>query len=164
MEQYAVEWTEWIVHKVLFWETDNVKKGHILRFFHNLFSYGLATMIIISHTLYPAFWLQTILLWLCVLVWIQHVLTHGCVISKVEQKLIQDETSLIDDILDLFRIEATEYSKRGILTLGSTVVVFCLSLEWIARVFHKVIPFAQAMFLSVSQGPRILPSISFPSE
>ena len=164
MEQYAVEWTEWIVHKVIFWETDNVKKGRILRMLHHMATYGLITLVIISHTVYPSFWLQTYVLWLCFLSWIQHVLTHGCVISKVEQKLIGDESSLIDPVIDLFGIEATEQSKRGILTLGSTIAVGVLSLEWVSRLFHKVIPFLKEYSVTYLQTQHIPLTLSLPLE
>jgi hypothetical protein len=164
MEQYAIEWTEWLVHKVLFWETDNVKKGRILRFIHYILSYGLVLLVIISHTIYPALWLQTCVLWVCFLAWVQHVLTHGCVISKVEQKLIGDGDSLIDSILDIFHIEANEYSKRGILTLISTVSVGLLSLEWVSRIFHKVMPFVTEQVLAYLRVQRIPLMLSPPLE
>jgi hypothetical protein len=155
MQKYAVEWTEWIVHTVLFWETDNAKKGRILRAIHHAGVYALLTLIIVSHTIYPAFWLQTILLAFCFLVWVQHILTHGCVISKVEQKLIGDESSFLDPFLELYQIEASEFSKQGILTLGSSLFLALLSLEWISRVFHKIIPFALAQFQAVSSAVHI---------
>ena len=160
MEQTATEWTEWIVHRVFFWESDNVKKGRIVRAIHHAGTIALGTLILVSHTLYPAFWLQTILLGFCLLVWIQHILTNGCVISKVEQKLIGDETSFLDPFLDLFHIEATEQSKRGILILGSTLSVALLSLEWIGRVIHKVMPLVTGQILTSLSGLRIPPPSS----
>lgn len=141
MEQYAVEWTEWAVHKILFWETDNVKKGKIVRAIHHFVSNSLILLVILSHILYPAFWLQTIVLGCWIIIWIQHVFTNGCIVSKVEQKLIGDESSFIDPILFMFHIELNEQGKRGFVTLGSTLLVSLLSLEWIGRVFHKLIPF-----------------------
>lgn len=164
MEQTATEWTEWIVHRIFFWETDDAKKGRIVRAIHHAAVFALMTMIIVSHTVYPAFWLQTLLLGFCLLVWIQHVLTNGCVISKVEQKLIGDEASFLDPFLELFHIEANEQSKRGILILGSTVVVSLLSLEWVSRVFHKLIPFVQSRLLTSLSTLRIPPPLSSPSE
>ena len=160
MEHTATEWTEWIVHRVFFWESDNAKKGRIVRAIHHAGVFALGTMIIVSHTVYPAFWLQTLLLGFCLMVWAQHVLTNGCVISKVEQKLIGDEASFLDPFLDLFNIEATEQSKRGILILGSTIVVSLLSLEWVSRVFHKIIPFVRAQILTSLPALRILPQSS----
>jgi hypothetical protein len=148
MEQTATEWTEWLVHRLFFWESDDVKKGRIVRALHHAGTIALGTMIVVSHTLYPAFWLQTFVLGFCVLVWVQHILTNGCILSKVEQKLIGDETSFLDPFLDLFHIEADEQSKRGILIMGSTLSVALLSLEWISRVFHKVIPFVTTQVLT----------------
>jgi hypothetical protein len=155
MQHYAVDWTEWIVHRMFFWESDDAKKGRIVRAIHHAGVYALLTLIVVSHTIYPAFWLQTLLLGFCVLVWIQHMVTHGCVISKVEQKLLKDESSFLDPFLELFQIEASENSKQGILMLGSSLFVFLMSLEWISRVFHKLIPFARAQLLAVSSVAHI---------
>lgn len=139
MEERAVYWTEWLVHKVFFWETDNEKKGKYLRTLHHFSMFALVTMLFVCHTIYPAFWLQTCILSLCILVWLHHMLTHGCVVSKVEQKLIGDTGSFVDPFLDMFGIEATERSKQGIVMLGSTIAVGFLVLEWAARIHHYVI-------------------------
>jgi hypothetical protein len=164
MEQTATEWTEWLVHRIFFWETDDAKKGRIVRTIHHAVMFGLSTMILVSHTVYPAFWLQTLVLGFCFLIWGQHVLTNGCVLSKVEQKLIGDETSFVDPFLDLFHVEANEASKRGIVILGSTLVVSLLSLEWVSRVFHKLIPFVQSRFLASLSTLHIPSQLSSPSE
>ena len=148
MEAYAVEWTEWIVRKLLFWEEDDTRKGLILRTIHHACTYSLATLIIVSHTIYPAFWLQSIVLGVYALVWVHQVLTHGCVISKVEQKLIGDSDSFVDPFLTMFRIEATHESKGGIVVLGSTLIMFLLSMEWVARVHHKLVPILKQVLLT----------------
>jgi hypothetical protein len=142
MESFATEWTEWIVHKVFFWESDNERKGKLLRAIHHFLSNSLIVMIIVSHTVYPAFWLQTIVLCICLLVWLQHVSCNGCVISKVEQKLIGDSSSFVDPLFDLFHVEPTKELSIMVVILGSSVGVLLLSLEWIARVHHKIIPVA----------------------
>lgn len=139
MESIAVEWTEWLVDTIMFWESDKKRKGRILRAIHHFFSYALIILIIISHTLYPAFWLQTILLFSCGMVWIQHVVTNGCVISKVEQKWLEDETSFIDPFLELVHVEVSNSSKPGILILASSLAVFMLSLEWTGRMIHMLL-------------------------
>jgi hypothetical protein len=164
MEQTATEWTEWLVHRIFFWETDDVKKGRIVRTLHHGAMFALATMIVVTHTVYPAFWLQTIVLGCCLLIWIQHVLTNGCVISRVEQKLIGDDVSFVDPFLDLFHIEANETSKHGIVILGSTVVVGLLSLEWVSRVFHKLIPFVRSQIGASLSALHIPPALSSPLE
>ncbi len=128
-----MDWTEWIVHHIFFWEDDDSKKGHMVRAVHHAITYGYVTLVLVSHTIYPAFWLQTILLGMYLLVWCHHILTHGCVVSKVEQRLLKDEGSFIDPYLELFGVEANERSKQGILMLGSTLVATILSLEWLGK-------------------------------
>ena len=160
MEKYAVDWTEWAVHKIMFWEKDDERKGRILRAVHAATVYGLFTMIIVSHTLYPAFWLQTLILALCGIVCVQHLLTNGCIISKVENRLLKDTTSIVvGPFLDLFRITVPDEAQDGILTLGSSVVVLFLGLEWMGRVHHKLIPIVRSL-VSASVARIPLPSSS----
>jgi hypothetical protein len=149
MEKTAVDWTEWLVHRVFFWEDDDGKKGRIVRTLHHAATYILGTLIIVSHVIYPAFWLQTILLGFCTIVWIQHVLTHGCVISKVEQRLLKDEVSFLDPYLEIFGVEVNEKSKQGILIMGSTLSVGILTLEWVSRLSHKLIPLLKSQLSAV---------------
>jgi hypothetical protein len=140
MENVATEWMEWAVHKVLFWEEDPVRKGKILRYIHDFMSNALIILIVISHTLYPAFWLQTVILCICILVWLQHVACNGCIVSKVEQKLIGDTRSFATPILEVYHIEPTKELTSALIILGSSVSVFFLSLERFARVHHKLVP------------------------
>lgn len=163
-----IEWTEWLVHRILFWETDDKKKGRILRAIHHFLSYALLTLIVISHTIYPAFWLQTLLLFLSTLVWIHHIATHGCVLSKVEQKLLDDSQSFLDPFLELYGVEADEHSKQGILMFGSTLGVTFLTLEWFGRVHHKLFSIAkhvqtQLPSLAMTSIPNIHVQMSSPS-
>jgi hypothetical protein len=140
MESFAIEWTEWGINKVMFWEEDPVRKGKILRYIHHFLSNALIILIIVSHTLYPAFWLQSLVLFFCVLVWLQHITCNGCVISKVEQKLIGDRESFVTPILEVFHLEPTQELAIAFVIMGSSLGVFLLGLEWIARVHHKLIP------------------------
>jgi hypothetical protein len=140
MESFATEWTEWAVHTILFWETDDERKGKILRWVHYFMTNALLIMIVVSHTIYPAFWLQTFILIFSIFAWLQHITCNGCVISKVEQKLIGDSKSFVDPFLELFHIEPTKELSIAFLILGSTIGVGLLGLEWIARVHHKLLP------------------------
>jgi len=152
MEAFATEWTEWTVNKVMFWEEDPVRKGKILRYIHHFLSNALIILIIVSHTLYPAFWLQTIVLFFCVLVWLQHITCNGCVISKVEQKLIGDTESFVTPILEAFHLEPTQELAVAFVIMGSTLGVFLLGLEWLSRVHHKLIPIATSVWARVIQN------------
>lgn len=145
MEAIAIEWVEWAVHSLLFWEEDPKRKGKILRSFHHFFMHALLVMIIISHTLYPTFFLQTIILGICICIWIQHILTNGCVVSKVEQKLLQDSENFVDPILEIFHIIPTREISIAIVILGSTLTTLLLTLEWISRVSHKCLKFMEIL-------------------
>jgi hypothetical protein len=152
MESFATEWSEWAVHKVLFWEEDPVRKGKLVRYIHDFLSNAMIILIVISHTLYPAFWLQSIVLFICVIVWLQHLVCNGCVISKVEQKLIGDTRSFAAPFLEVFHIEPTKELGSAMIIMGSTLVVFFLGLEWIARIHHKLLPLVLTLFERVKQN------------
>jgi hypothetical protein len=152
MESFATEWSEWVVHKVLFWEEDPVRKGKLVRYIHDFLSNTMIVLIVISHTLYPAFWLQSIVLFICVIVWLQHLVCNGCVISKVEQKLIGDTRSFAAPFLEVFHIEPTKELGSAMIIMGSTLVVFFLGLEWIARIHHKLLPLVLTLFERVKQN------------
>lgn len=154
MQAIAIEWTEWLIHTVMFWETDDKKKARIVRGLHHFVVYAIVTLIIVSHTIYPAFWLQSVILFVCILIWIQHVLTGGCVISKIEQKWLGTRESFVDPIVDLFHIKLAEDDDRtGFVTLGSTVAVLFLSLEWISRVSHMLLGL-------LARAPQIVSSLT----
>jgi hypothetical protein len=162
METLAVEWTEWVVDKLLFWEPDKKRKGRILRAAHHFFSYAILILIIISHTLYPAFWLQTSLLFLYSLIWLHHVVTNGCVVSKIEQRWLEDDSSFIDPFLDIVHVDVSNESKPGILILGSTLVIFMLSLEWVSRLRHYVTPLLIRLVESHPPALVSVPNIPLP--
>jgi hypothetical protein len=140
MEAWAVEHWEWTIHKALFWEKDDVQKGRIVRMVHYFIGYAIIFLVAFSHLIYPAFWLQTLSLFIVTTVWIQHITCNGCVSSKVEQKLIGDTTSFVDPILQLFHLEPTKELAIFTLIVITSMATNILWLEWIARVYHKLIP------------------------
>jgi len=155
MQATALEWTEWTINTLMFWESDEKKRAKIGRAVHHFLSYGLITMIIVAHTLYPAFWLQSALLVVCIMVWIHHLLNGGCIISKLEQKWLGDNESFVDPFVDLFHIKlAPEDDRSGFVMLGSTFAVFFLTLEWISRASHFAWSIVRA------QGPRLVSTLT----
>jgi hypothetical protein len=148
MEAWAVEHWEWAVHKMIFWETDDAQKGRIIRVIHYFLGYALIFLVAFSHLIYPAFWLQTVTLFLVTSVWLQHITCNGCVSSKVEQKLIGDTTSFIDPILQLFKLEPSQELTIFTIIVISTMSTNILWLEWIARVHHKLRPVVTDLHIS----------------
>jgi len=148
MEAWAVEHWEWAVHKMIFWETDDAQKGRIIRVIHYFMGYALIFLVAFSHLIYPAFWLQTVTLFLVTSVWLQHITCNGCVSSKVEQKLIGDNTSFIDPILQLFKLEPSQELTIFTLIVISTMATNILWLEWIGRLHHKLRPVVTDLHIS----------------
>jgi hypothetical protein len=93
----------------------------------------LGISIILVHTIIPSYILLCIVYLFCFLIWIQHITTGGCISSKLEQRLIGDNNSFVDPILEVFNIPITPQTTSGIVVMGSTLVMFMLSLELCAR-------------------------------
>lgn len=161
MEETAVNWTEWLVKRMF--GDDDEKTGRIVRAIHAGFTYVSLMLVAVSFTLYPAFWFQTLMLFICGSVWLQHILFHGCVFSKVEQRLLKDETSFLDPYLQLFDVEATERSKQGILMMLSTVGMSMFTLAWGGRLVHEVLPQLTALGKAVAPMLHIPQLLSSPS-
>lgn len=161
MEETAVNWTEWLVKRMF--GDDDEKTGTIVRAIHTGVTYMALISIVLSFTLIPAFWFQTVLLFFCGLVWAQHILFHGCVFSKVEQRLLKDETSFLDPYLRLFDVEATERSKQGILMMLSTVGMTMFTLAWGGRLVRDILPQLTALGKAVAPALHIPLQLSSPS-
>lgn len=143
MDAFLTDWVEWAVHKAMFWEKDDARKGRILRGVHHALAITMILMIILSHTLFRSFWLQTIVLIVLMYAWIHHMIVGDCVVSRIENKLLNDEASFWDAWIEFFGIKPTPEIARIVLLTMSTTGFACLSLEWVAnvlwglsRIFH----------------------------
>jgi len=161
MEETAVNWTTWAVKRMF--GDDDEKTGTIVRAIHTGVTYMALISIVLSFTLIPAFWFQTLLLGFCALVWGQHIVFHGCVFSKVEQRLLKDESSFLDPYLRLFDVEATERSKQGILMMLSTVGITMFTLAWGGRLVREILPQLTALGRVVAPALHIPLPLSSPS-
>lgn len=132
-QEYLLNILEPFFKKIIFWETDPVRIGKLIRVLHTNSMYLLFFSIIAVHTVIPSYFLLLILylIWFCV--WAHHVLTGGCIISKLEQKLIGDNNSFIDPLLDVFNIPITPQTTTGAVIMGSTLILFMMTLELSAR-------------------------------
>ena len=132
-QDYLLNIFELITKKIFFWETDPVRIGKLIRFTHHSIVYIIGISIIIVHTVLPSYFLLCLVYLVCLLIWIQHITTGGCISSKLEQRLIGDNTSFIDPILEVFNIPITPQTTSGIVVMGSTLMIFMMSLELCAR-------------------------------
>ena len=138
----VTDWVEWMLHKVMFWETDNGRKGRVLRAVHHLMSYAMLTLVIVAHTLYPALWFQTFLLVAMGVIWVQHMVLRGCVFTRDEQRLIGDSNAFWDPYVELMGIRPSQDVNTAVLITVSTVAISLMGLEWtsnIIRMFSEFI-------------------------
>jgi amino acid transporter len=142
----VTDWVEWMLHKAMFWETDNGRKGRILRAVHHCMSYGILTLILVSHTIYPALWFQTMIMIAVGLTWIQHMILRGCVFTRVEQRLLGDQSNFWDPYIELMGIKPSTEVNTAVLITVSTVAFAFMGLEWIANMIRLTRDFLKRMY------------------
>lgn len=110
--------------------------GYILAVFHFMMSAGLITLILISHTVYPSFWLKLFVFVCLLLIWLQHVVLDICIVTVWESQLTTGETTpfhrIVKDILSMFNLTLDDYDSYLIIT--ESVAVACFALELVSHV------------------------------
>lgn len=132
-QEYLLNIIEPLFMKLFFWETDPVRIGKLIRLLHNNLTYVFIFSLIAVHTIFPSYFFLLILYIIYICVWVHHILTGGCIISKLEQRLIGDRNSFIDPILEVFNIPITPQTASGVVIMGSTLMLFMMTLEISAR-------------------------------
>ena len=132
-QEYLLNIIEPLFKKLFFWETDPIRIGKLIRLLHTNSMYILFFSIIAVHTIIPSYFLLLIIYIIYFFVWVHHILTGGCIISKLEQRLIGDSDSFIDPILEVFNIPITPQTTSGAVIMGSSIILFMMTLEISAR-------------------------------
>ncbi len=121
---------------IFFWEKDDRRLGLILRTIHNLFIILILFLYVFAHTVFPSILLLISVWFMSIFIFLFHLLTGGCLCTKLEYKLTGEKTTIIDPILEIFHIPVTKETVNGFTILGSTVFFGFLSLEIL---FHILI-------------------------
>lgn len=129
---------ESLCRMIFFWETDEKRLGTSIRFLHHGVLYSMFCMYIFIHTFYPSYVLLCIFVLYTFIVWIHHLFVGGCVISHIEQRLLEDETSFTDPILKLFRIPITPEISRGLTLYTSSIILLMGFMELFSRTVLNV--------------------------
>ena len=129
---------ETILRKLFFWEGDDKRIGGFIRFLHHSLIYIGFVWYILIHTVMPSYFLFLLFYCFVAIVWLQHCICGGCLLSRVECRLIGDTKSFVDPILDTFHIPRTPESTAGVVVLGSTVVMFMLTFELLGRTIINI--------------------------
>ncbi len=67
--------------------TDGEVLGYILGVLHIMIGTTIPIMVVISNSIYPAFWFQCLAFGIVLLVWLQHVFLRVCIIVVAEKNL-----------------------------------------------------------------------------
>jgi len=67
--------------------TDGEVLGYILGVLHIMIGTTIPIMVVISNSIYPAFWFQCLAFGIVLLVWLQHVFLRVCIIIVAEKNL-----------------------------------------------------------------------------
>jgi hypothetical protein len=129
---------EYILKKLFFWEDDQKKIGGLIRFLHHGIIYTLVAWYIMIHTALPSYILFLIFYTIIFAIWLHHIVIGGCVLSRLEQKFIGDNSSFVDPIMEAFHIPITSESTEGIVILGSTLILAMLTFELITRTILNI--------------------------
>jgi hypothetical protein len=112
--------------------TDGEVLGYILGVIHFVTSTMILMMVVISHTIYPSFWLQ-LCAFICVfIIWIQHIFLKVCIYIVAERRLTNHEPPFFKIIRDVLGINTDEFISY--IVTAETVAVGCLGLEIISKI------------------------------
>ena len=118
----------WITH-------DGEILGYILGVLHFMIAIVIFTILIISHTIYPALWLQSLALFFMSLIWFQHVILKVCISIIAEERLTNGKApffGIVNDISKLCKIPLDRFIEN--LLLAETISVACFTLSLAGRI------------------------------
>ena len=124
---------ESFVRKLFFWEKEDRRIGGVLRFFHYCSSYFLILIYIINHTVYPSYWVLLIFYVTYFFIFIHHLICGGCIVTKVEHRLLKDQQCFIDPLLEIFHIPTTPEVSNRIFMMLSCFLMSIFTIEIIGR-------------------------------
>ena len=115
--------------KILFsWMTKDLEVlGYILGVIHVTVCISIIFMVIISHTLYPAFWLQCVMFAIVFVIWLQHIFLKVCVVILAEYSLTKNESPFYKLIATFTCLNPQDWTIHFM--VAETIAVGCLGLE-----------------------------------
>ena len=99
--QYGMET---IIRCLIFWESDDKNIGIIIQLFHHAFFYGMILWYIYLHLFSNSYLSFLAFYFIFSIIWVQYVFFNSCLLSEMEQTLIGEHPTIMDNILQLFHI------------------------------------------------------------
>jgi len=107
--------------------TDLEILGYILGIIHVIGSVSIIVMAIVSHTLYPAFWLKCVMFAILFVIWLQHILLKICIVFTTEYILTKSEAPFYTLINFFTNLNTKDWVSHFI--VAETMAVGCFGLE-----------------------------------
>jgi hypothetical protein len=124
---------ESILRKLIFWEKEDKPVGRIIRFIHYGFMYFLIFFYLVNHTLLPSYGLFMIYYCIFLIIFIQHLICRGCVVTMIERRLLGDKQNFINPLLELFHVPTTPDVSHPVFMLLSCLFMCILTFELMLR-------------------------------
>jgi hypothetical protein len=112
--------------------TDGEVLGYILGVVHFVVSMTIIAMVLVSHTVYPAFWFQVGVFVCLLIIWLQHIVLKVCISIVAEQTLTRSEPPFFQIIRSILGISPSEFSTYFV--IAETMAVGCFGLEIISNI------------------------------
>lgn len=106
--------------------------GYILASLHFMMFTCLTLMVIISHTVYPNFWLQLAVFCCILAVGVQHVVFKVCISTLAEEELTKTRSPFYNLVEDIFQISTNDFINYYL--VAEITALGCFGLELISRV------------------------------
>jgi hypothetical protein len=111
--------------------TDGEVIGTIIGVYHLLIAISIPIIMIVSHTIYPNFWLKLYTFLCLFVIFIQHLLFNACLLIPMEEKLTNKATifyPMIEQLLEPTGITLTQFITYIVISEGIAVGCFFLEL------------------------------------
>ncbi len=106
--------------------------GYILACIHFILFTSTSLMVVVSHILYPNFWLQLFMFCVMFTIWIQHFFLKVCVSIVAEQEFLQAPSPFYALVEDILHISTSDFVNYYI--VAETTALVCMALGLISRV------------------------------
>ena len=106
--------------------------GYILACIHFILFTSTSLMVVVSHILYPNFWLQLFMFCVMFAIWIQHFFLKVCVSIVAEQDFLQAPSPFYTLVEDILHISTSDFINYYI--VAETTALACMGLGLISRV------------------------------
>lgn len=109
--------------------------GYILGVSHFVVAILIIIVFIVAHTIYPAIWLQGVVLAGLIIIWLQHVILKVCISTVTEEEFTKSGApffKIVEDVISVFNIKINTYIDN--ILLVETIAISCFSLAFIGRI------------------------------